>query len=132
MSSYCLSAQWACEFFEVAPGLFGFAAADEVAELEDNRGADRVEHRVAIAAAGDEAGVVEELQVPGDVGLIAVEGFDEFADGVFAFLELLQDAESERFAEDAETAGDDVEGRFGHGRGIHDRMTILLYSNIVK
>ena len=38
------------ELFEVTFALFGFAAADDAAELKDYRVADRVDHRRAIAA----------------------------------------------------------------------------------
>jgi hypothetical protein len=77
-----------------------------VTELEDYWVAYRVEHRVAVAAAGDEASVVEQLEMLGDVGLVAVEGFDQFADGLFSDLKLLEDTQAEGLAEGAESPGD--------------------------
>jgi hypothetical protein len=85
------------------------AAADEFAELEDDGIGDGVEDGVAFTAASDEAGVEEDLEVFGDVGLVGIEGVDELGDGVFAGFQGLEDAESEGFAEGAEAAGDVVD-----------------------
>jgi len=93
--------------------------ADEAAELEDDRVADGVEDRVAFAAAGDEAGVVEQLKVLGDIGLGGLKRIDELVDRVFALLELVKNSEAEGFAEDAEAAGHELERGFGGRKSRH-------------
>jgi hypothetical protein len=91
----------------------------EAAELEDDGVADGVEDGVPVASACDEAGVVEQLKVLGDVGLGGVERVDQFIDGVLALLKLLKNAETEGLAEGTEAAGDELEGGFGRGKSRH-------------
>jgi hypothetical protein len=119
------------------------AAADQIAELEDIGIDDEIEDAVALAAPGDERAVVEGLQMLRDIGLRAAEDGSDFAHGAFAVFEELEDAESGRFAEEAEAAGDGIEeaavgegteGDFGLFGGLtrfrHDDFFYLDYSTI--
>jgi hypothetical protein len=94
---------------------------NEIAKLHHHGIGNAVIDGVAIAAAADDAGVVEQLQVPGDVGLIAIELEGEVADSALAGFERLQEPQAEGLAEEAKAAGDEVNHfvalaeRAGHG-----------------
>ncbi len=86
------------------------AAADVLAEVEDARVGDVVEHLQALLAPAKNAGVGECLEVARDVRLCRLGDRDELGDVSFAGLEFNQEAEPHRFTQDAEPGGDDLEG----------------------
>ena len=61
---------------EFLAGVGAGARADEVAEFEDHRVRNGVEGVIALAAAVEEPGVEERGEMAGNVGLIALKGFD--------------------------------------------------------
>lgn len=119
------------QVFEVAPALLGLAAANEIAESEDHGVADGVEDRGAVAAAADEAGVMQDSEVLGDVGLVALQLLDEFADGHLAAREEMKDAEADGLAEGAKSSRHECHHFFTHARTLHE-LYISPYGNIVK
>ena len=89
-------------------GFYGVAVefiADEAAEFEDHGVGDGVEDGGSGFAAGDDAGIVEEFELFGDVGLAGGEAVDDFGDGEFVRLEFLQDGEAGGFGKGAEQSG---------------------------
>ena len=100
-------------------GLVAEAIADDVAEKRDGVVGDGVVGRCTRLAAADDARIVEDAEVFGDVGLAGAEGLDDIADvHLTALEEEAEDAEARRIAEDAEAFSDvreEVFGdRFGH------------------
>lgn len=93
------------------------AATDGFAEVEDGGFGDGVDDIGTVAAASDDAGIGEGLEVAGGIGLGEVGGFDELGDIEFAGAEGLKDAEARGFTEDPEAGGDEFDEFRGEGQG---------------
>jgi hypothetical protein len=87
------------------------AAADKMTKLVDYGICNRVVDAVAVAAAAQQAGFIKFQQVPGHIGLVAVEFRNDFTYRAGTFFEDLQNAQALRLAHGTETAGD----AFDHG-----------------
>jgi hypothetical protein len=82
------------------------AIADDTAQPGDAGIGDAVVGGGAFAAAGDDAGGVEDAEVLADVGLAAIERVADLADVELAvFEEEVEDGEAGGVAEDAEALG---------------------------
>jgi hypothetical protein len=99
----------------------GGAAADQIAQSKNSGVGNEIDDAVALAAAANEAAIVESMQMLGDIGLIALKGSGDLVDGEFAVFEELKDAEAVGFAEEAEAAGDGFEDA-GVGEGAKGRL----------
>ena len=84
----------------------GDATAHQVAEVEDTRIGDAVEDLQSLSTPGHDPGLVELLEVLGNVRLLEVQQLDEVADALLLGLKLLQNPQPHRFAEQPEAAGD--------------------------
>jgi hypothetical protein len=62
-----------------------------------------------LLAAGDEAGLVQQLELFGDVSLARIEPIDYVLNAHFAGFQLLQDCQPGRFREGTEHAGHTLE-----------------------
>ena len=91
--------------------------ADEVAEGVDDIVVDRIEDLVAAFFAGEDAGVVENAELFGDIGLGGSKLVNEFIDAFGSGHEGLKNGQPGGFGEDTEEVGDTLEGiaaeRFG-------------------
>ena len=90
-------------------GLFGRAAAYQLAEPEHDWISNAVENTVAGTLAAHKSGIVENLKVFRYVGLIAVQLTDNLVDRSRSVLKCLQDAEAARLPENLESAGDPLD-----------------------
>jgi len=90
-------------------GLPRRAAAYQLAELKHDRISNAVEDTVAGTFAADEGCVEEDLKVFRYVGLIAVQVTDNLGDRSRSALKCLQDANTARFSEHLESAGNQLD-----------------------
>ncbi len=88
---------------------------DEAAEFEDEGASEGVEDALSFASAGEDAGMDEEAEVFGDVGLGGFGVGDDFVDAFGAKAEGLKDSEAGGIAEGFEESGDEEELIVGEG-----------------
>lgn len=91
------------------------AATDDFTEVEDAGVGDEIDDVGALAAASDDAGFGQGLEVAGGVGLSESGGIDELGDAEFGRAEALEEAEAGGFPENAKACGDEINGFLGEG-----------------
>lgn len=90
-------------------GLPSRATAHQFAQLEYHRISNAVKDTVAGTFAADKACVEEDLKVFRDVGLITHQVTDNLVDRFRSALKCLQDANTARFSEHLESAGNQLD-----------------------
>ena len=91
------------------------AATNDFTEVEYAGVGDEIDDVGALAAASDDAGFSQGLEVAGGVGLSESGGIDELGDAEFGRAEALEEAEAGGFPENAKACGDEINGFLGEG-----------------